>query len=561
MEMNEIIAKLRKRNRKQYYILIFSLVLSVVLVASYAVMYYSPTVMTILPEGGDSRKQADMIFAVAIAGCALFTTYASSLFFKYKSNEFGVFMALGENKKALKQVLFREIGLIAVGSCGAGLVLSLPLSWLIWQMFRLFIVDTKEMAYRIGWQGLGLGALFCLFVAICIFWLGRRFIKKSDLIALIRQQKTAETVKSVKPWLGLAGIFLIILGIFLGYCLPILTVRMWGQYMPELWNATYLLTFIGIYFLMLHIVAGKKRGRRPEKYYKNIISVNMMRFTGRQTVRNMCVITLLIVGALFASFYFPTTVTGLLQNIKTNPVDNTFFYRETEDQVQRDEIYALADKYGTEITSYQELTALSLYKDGIISDFDEEKNKLTEEYAEITGYGKFFSVSDYNAVAGEDIQVDNGTYKIICYPEQEESVWDHFQDLTKITDPVSGEVQEVQYDGRVDFTPLCEEYDVNYILSDDDYAKYSAGLTDERRFCYVLFNVKNPDDQYAFASALKDEIILRSSPEAAVGYGYNEYNIEQAEAAGEEIDTEQYTVDLSLDNNQLYLEWDYYPAF
>lgn len=561
MGMNDVMSKLRKRNKQHYYILIFSIILSVVLVASYAVMYYSPTVQNILPEGGDSRKQANMIFAVAILGCAVFSTYASSLFFKYKSGEFGIFMALGEKKSSLKKALYREIGLIVAGSSLVGLILSLPLSWGIWKLFQIFIVDTEEMTYSIGWLGLGLGAVFCVFVTLCIFWLGSRFIKKSNLISLIRETKTAETVKTIKPWLGPVGVILIFLGMFLGYVLPQMTVRIWGQYMPAFWDATYIFTFIGIYFLMLHIVAGKKKGKRPEKYYKNIISVNMMRFTGRQTVRNMCVITLLIAGALFASFYVPTIAAGLFYNTKTNPVDNTFYYRETEDQIQEDEIYDLAGEYGTEITSYLEITALSLLTDGQMADYDEKKNKIVYHYEDIIGYNNFFSESDFNAASGQDIDVEPGTYKILCYPDQAEGVWDKFDDVTKITDPVTGEEKAIAYGGRVDFQPLSEDYEINYILSDEDYAAYIENLPLNRQFRYVMFNTKNPTEQYDFANALKNEIILRSSPDSAVDFTYDEYEAEQAEKAGKPINPEEYSLELSPDNNQLSLQWDYYPAF
>ncbi len=559
MRMNDIMAKLRKKNKEHYYILLFSLILSTILVASYAVMYYSPTVQNILPAGGDSRKQANMIFAVAVLGCAVFTTYASSLFFKYKSGEFGVFLALGAKKRDLRKALYKEIGLMAVFSSIVGLVLSLPVAWGIWKLFQIFIVDTKEMAFTIGWLGLTPGVIFCLFVTACIFWLARRFIKRSNLIALIREEQTAETVKTVKPWLGPVGLILIALGLFLGYCLPMLTVQIWGQYMPSLWNVTYLVSFVGIYMFMLHIVVGKKKGKRPEKYYKNIISVNMMRFTGRQTVRNMCVITLLIAGALFATFYVPTTATSLFLSVKNNPVDNVFFYRATENQISKDEIYDMAATYGTEITSYTEMTALSLLEDGTVSDIKDKK--LVSNHVDVRGYATFFSESEFNAVSGQNVDVADGTYKVICYPEQEEGIWDDFDGLSKITNPINNTTQEVQYSGRVDYQPLSDDYGVNYIISDADYAQYNQTLPDQRRFHYVLFNVKNPSEQYEFASALKDEIILRFSPDAAVGLGYDEYEIEQAAAAGEPIDPADYTLDLSPDNNQLFYDWDYYPSF
>lgn len=62
------------------------------LITAYVTMMRSPTVLSVLPEGGDSRKQVMMIFALAVLGCAVFTLYASGLFFRSKSREAGVFL-------------------------------------------------------------------------------------------------------------------------------------------------------------------------------------------------------------------------------------------------------------------------------------------------------------------------------------------------------------------------------------------------------------------------------------------------------------------------------------
>ena len=87
----QINKELRYYNRKNYYLLFLCLFLSELLITAYAVMMQSPTVLTILPEGGDSRKQVSMIFFLAVFGCGVFVVYAAALFLKYKSRETGRF--------------------------------------------------------------------------------------------------------------------------------------------------------------------------------------------------------------------------------------------------------------------------------------------------------------------------------------------------------------------------------------------------------------------------------------------------------------------------------------
>ena len=140
---SEVYAALRRKNRGQYGLLAGCCFFSVLLITAYACMMHSPTILTILPEGGDSRKQVMMVFVLAVLGCAVFTTYAAGLFFRQKSRETGVFLALGAARGQLRRELGRELALIAFGSCAAGAVLGAPLAWGIWQLFRTFLVDSQ----------------------------------------------------------------------------------------------------------------------------------------------------------------------------------------------------------------------------------------------------------------------------------------------------------------------------------------------------------------------------------------------------------------------------------
>ena len=88
-------AALRRKNKGQYALLAGCSFFSVLLITAYVCMMRSPTILSVLPEGGDSRKQVMMVFVLAVIGCAVFTAYAAGLFFRQKSRETGVFLALG----------------------------------------------------------------------------------------------------------------------------------------------------------------------------------------------------------------------------------------------------------------------------------------------------------------------------------------------------------------------------------------------------------------------------------------------------------------------------------
>ncbi len=193
---SEVYAALRRKNRGQYGLLAGCCFFSVLLITAYACMMRSPTILTILPEGGDSRKQVVMVFVLAVLGCAVFTTYAAGLFFRQKSRETGIFLALGASRRQLRHELGRELALISFGSCAAGAVLGAPLAWLIWRGFRLFLVDSQEMPLRFDPQAYLLALLFSAYVIVMMFFLAARFIRSTNIIDIVQESHKSKPIRS-----------------------------------------------------------------------------------------------------------------------------------------------------------------------------------------------------------------------------------------------------------------------------------------------------------------------------------------------------------------------------
>ena len=168
MTMNKLCGKLRKNDRGQYLLLGFCSFLSVLLITSFALMYFGPTVQNFLPEGGDTRKMAALLFVVTAIGCFIFTIYASNLFFRYKAREYGIFMALGFSKKSLEKLLFRELSLITAASSLLGLICAIPVSYFIWKVFELFIISTEQMSYHFGSLGFVPGIIFSIVLVLML---------------------------------------------------------------------------------------------------------------------------------------------------------------------------------------------------------------------------------------------------------------------------------------------------------------------------------------------------------------------------------------------------------
>lgn len=567
MTLYKLYAKLRKYNWKSYSSLFFCTMLSVVLVTSYALIYLSPTVQTILPRGGDSRKQAAMISAAAIIGCAMFTIYVSTLFYRNKSREMGTFLALGANKRKLRRMIFSDVAVVSAAACVSGLALSFPVAWGIWNLFRLAIVDSREMVYRFGFPGLLLGMVFCVFSTLCVFVLGIKFVARTNIIDIINESRISEPVRDVKAWYGAAGGLLTLAGLLLGYVFPAYMIQRHDYYLPAVWNAVYILSIVGVYMLMVYTVVHSKRGRRPERYYKNIISISMMRFIGKQTVKNMCVIILLVFSSAFAIFYVPMMLSGVEDNIKKNPYDFSYTYEQRVPQVKKEELFAMAKQYGIRPENYMELEAIDLIVDGRSwADGEQTVGKIEYIYEEKHGYGQFFKASDIADITGEAAAVGPGEYMLL---RPKETADFERAEVSIITNPVTEESRKVDYAGNIPFDGhIVATGEYAYVLNDEDYNAYYDVLPIENKYRTVLFNVEQWEENYVFAKELKNEIIARTPADAAVTWGYDRYQKKKAEAAGESyfLDEGDWRpgvgwLELSPENSVLFMNWRYYPVF
>lgn len=524
-----VYAVLRRKNKGQYLLLTGCCFFSVLLITAYACMMRAPTILSILPEGGDSRKQVTMIFVLAVIGCAVFTTYAAGLFFRQKSRETGVFLALGATRCQLQRELNKELVVLSLGYCVAGGILGGPLAWFVWQMFRIFLVDSQEMTLAFDPKAYLFSLGFALYVVTMLFTLGSQSVSHTNIMDVIQESHTSEPIRDVKQWYGPVGILLVAVGALAGYLMPSFFIRVLHWYAPSVVDALFFLpALIGMYMILLHTVVN---GWGERHKYRDIIVTSMMKFQGRQTVRNMLVMTLLIAGAYFAAFYAPMLSTNSAYSFASRPVDFEYHWRCDQDLPNQDEVKSLAADYGVELTSWAQVTTATLGCDGIIS--IEQNNgamgtTYVTEYRKIASGASFFSESAWNTLTGQNIDLAPGTCANVL---DDEGGSDYLSggDVNRITNMVTGKSLSVTPVKPLRFTMLlgC------YVLDDADYEAISAGLSDLWRETWVFFDVADVDASYPFAKALYNEIVDRSGDEVMQLDAYDLVSEVLAEEAGE----------------------------
>ena len=562
---SEVCAALRRAGRAQYSLLTGCCFFSTLLITAYSCMMRSPTILSVLPEGGDSRKQVMMVFALSVLGCAVFTLYAAGLFFRQKSREVGVLLALGASKPQVRNVLARELAALTLLACAAGGALGGPLAWLLWRFFRLAVVDSEEMALSFDPAAYAFPAAFAVFVVVMLTIMLARFIRRTNIIDIVSESRRSEPIRDVPRWYGPAGVALIAFGGALGYLTPTFCVKVLHWYAPEgLTALTYLPALAGLYMLLLHTVVN---GGRRDSRYRHILTTSMMRFQGRQTVRNMVVVTVLIAGAYFASFYTPMLGTGSLMAYDNRKIDYSFHYRADQDMIDRAGIEAMADEMGVTITRYAEVPAARLAVDGWTQIETETALGVTweKEYREQLESGLFLSESAYTALTGEPVDLAPGTVATVC-DDDGSGQYRVNTEISVITNALTGEQLAV--------TPAPSLRSTQFfgrrVLDDADYARLTAGLPDDWRETEVAFNVENIEGTYDFAKRLFNEIVDRSDESVEVYDAWDPVVKMQMDAAGEEYFFDNENLDKhgferieydKRDSSNFRLYWQYMPTF
>lgn len=565
MTLNSIFRKLRKVDRKQYRQFEGCLIFANALVSSFFAVLFSNFIQSILPEGGDSRKQIYLIFALAVIGCYIFVLYAAGLFLRQKSRQIGIFLALGTERIKLTKTMLTEISYITGCTAVIGIVLGNILALIIGKVFETIAVNAEERVFRLSITGIVAALCFGLVIFLCLFIMTYSAMKRSNIMDIINEQRKSEPIKKdVTHKYLISGIVMFGLGIFLAVILPRIYVAVFKQYLSGLFNAFYLFSVVGVYRILVYSIVSHKRGRNPQKYYRNLISNGLLKFQGISMVRNMGLIALLIMGALYAAFYLPSNITAGNSLMQNNPVDVSYRIPKSSETITKQEVEELAEEYGQQIKEYREIEFIELLSSGINRDNIDDSGKIIEEYEKESCYRQFVSVSEINEKMGMNLSMEEGTYKMLRSNTMAETLLFAYDDLDYVQNTATGAECILQFAGTEIFNELVVSngWDTfaRFIINDNDYARLSEGVEAEHQINQVLFNVSDLENSYQFAKELFREYCLRAEENMKVLLFFDSHLARKAEEGGQEY-WESEHITLEPDHPEIELDWKFAPYF
>lgn len=560
MTLLNILQKIKKYNKGNYRQFSLCFAMSVMLVSALTLFMTSPFVMSRLPVGGDSRKMLYMVYAVAVIGCVLFTVYATSLFLRFKSREIGVLLALGTDKRTLTKTLMKEIGGLTVKIAVLSILAGAVLSFGIGKLYESMIQSAGGDHFGFSILGIGISVLFFLIVGAMIMMMTSRFMKRANVIEILNEERRNEPIKQqVGERYLLTGIICVAVGIFGGLVVPYLVSVIWKMKLGAYMYGFYLLVLIGLYRIMVYSVAVHKRGRKPQKYYKNLISFGLMKFQGISVVRNMLIITLLLAGTLFAVFFSVANYIQGSMSASTEANDISYQYLGGADGLTEEKVKDLASEYQVQIEDYREAEFIRLLGSGVCRENYDEDGRLIEEYREKDFYKNFISATTFSEVTGLKVTVEPGTYQYISREGNSESYWFLPEDLDRAENTTTGNMLELSYAGTVEYSSFFwnrgQDGSAAYILNDTDYEKLKEGISEELTLRHVLFSLTEEGDAYGFSKKLYEEYCKSVPDNMRVMGNYDEYrvSVDQDYEYGE-------TVELYADRPEMEVDWKYAPV-
>ena len=561
MTMLNLFTKLKKYNKGNYRQFSFCYALSVILVSTLTLFMLSPFVQSRLPIGGDSRKMLYMVYAVAVLGCVLFIIYATGLFLRFKSREVGIFMALGTPKRVLAKTLTKEIVLLILKLGIAGIIIGGVIAFVFGKVYEGFVQSATGDSFSLPLTGF-IGSFLFVTITVCIVMgMAVRFLKRANLIEILNEERRTEPIKkNVDTKYLVWGIILIAVGLLGGLIIPYIVSTMLKRSLSGFPYIFYVLVFIGLYSVMVYSISVHKKGRHPQKYYKNLISFGMMKFQGISVVRNMLIVTLLIAGSLFAIFFSATNLIQGLGSAASEANDISYRYLGDAEKLTQEQVEKLAEDYQVGIDNYREAEFLRLLGSGVSRENYDKSGKLIEEYRKQDYIKNFISADEFERVTGIAVNVQPGMYQYISREGNNENYWFLPDDLDLVQNPDSGLQKPLSYAGTVEYSSFFYHYgqdgNANYILNDEDYAELEKGLSDEMHMTHILFDLSDTGDTYGFSKDLYARYCNSVSDSMKKMSAYDEYR----EATDSEYSYSE-PVEIEPERLGMEIDWKYAPVF
>lgn len=543
MNLNSIQRKLVRKDLKFNVLFGLSVAFSIILFCSQGILLFSKTITNILMAGGSTYTVAFGMYLISAVGLLFFNVYANSVYFKIKTRQIGVFMALGVTSKDCGKMFRKEFLIIYIVSAVLGLILATPFSWIVWEVLSSWI-EITSISFSIGLKGILIAALYAVLICIMLLIINLNQIENLDIIAILRTESSNELIKGNKGIKGIRGIFMTIIGIVLFnisatkdswfklLMVPFLMIAVLGMY-----NIAVYITFIGDVVKKVSI----------KHYYKHMLHYNLIKQKGKQYAIAIFVSSILIFVTIFGVCFNSASFLELTNEIKKVPYDFAVLSNFQTKDLNQEKLKKLAQESGVHLTDFHQLNLIYIarkyeYKNGF-QEWGPCYVISQKDYEKVTNKG--CKIADNSFVAFSNDNMGNGILN--TYNEGDNC----FYNPVKKQD-FKLNLQEMQVSDSVNSNGSINDF---IVLNDSQYKNLEQKVDEKHKLTYYLFNSSHKSNLH---QKILDEILSECKNKMYIDLVNSVANDKRLENGEKIIDGDKI---LDYNSNKLYAArwWDMYP--
>ncbi|GEM_PF-1078770 len=522
MNFNYIVKKLIKKNMKEYILTIFGISFAVFVIAVLGIVIFSPSVSNVFYPGGTSQQLSYGMYGFTMLACIVFIIFIQGLFMRYKSKEIGVFMSLGIKKKDISRLIKKELLYIVPLGAILGIVLSIPCSIILWNSLAFFF-DSQETRFIVGWSGIIFAVLFSILSYLVIKIITNIYLKKVNLIKLLKSTSEIESVAFGKKIFGIIGLICIPIGLIS----IVIGTSTFNPILRHFFAIGLILEIIGIYFFSTQVstFGSIVQALSKKRYFKNIVLFNLLKLKGKQFALSLFIGTILTAVGFYSLFFQLGPTIESFEILKNAKYD--FGYLQTSDskEMGENDIKKLASRYDLNILQYKELNGLILVPYKLLPDLSSEWF-----WSEDT---PFVSESSFNRFFNENLKVSPGKYIIaVSYNKSTDFLNELIRPGSK-NKFLTADNKEIKITAEKTIEIKNKMFDSDFfkgivrVLNDSDYNKIQGSIDTSYKFKYKTFNVDKYDTSIKFSDDFYNEYLTIHNyrfPESFSYRGSNKIN-------------------------------------
>lgn len=339
----------------------------------------------------------------------IFLFYTNSFLVKRRKKEFAIFNILGMEKRHLAKTLAFETLYIAFASFAGGLILGIALDKAMFLLIARLIRGKISLGFFVSPKAIGATVLLFSGIFLLIYLHSALRLKVSNPVQLLREGSAGEKEPKTKWLLAICGLACVGGGYYISLTVtnPVASLSMFFVAVLLVIAGTYLLFTAGSVALL-------KMLRKNKRYYyktKHFISVSGMIYRMNQNAAGLANICILSTMVLVMVSFTSSLMIGMEDVVRTRCPNDFCIYSDEADETKSGESFdlvrSLQKEQNLNVTAEREYSYLPL-----MTLMDKDKfliaNDVSIQDIESIVDLFFISLTDYNAMTGEEKTLDDG---------------------------------------------------------------------------------------------------------------------------------------------------------